>query len=402
MTADQPRVLVVHNRYQQRGGEDLAFEAESALLEAHGHPVDRLEFSNDVIPEQPSILKRVGLARDTVWASGSARTVAQRASAFGADIVHFHNTFPLVSPASFRAARRTGAAVVSSIHNYRFVCSSGDLFRDGKLCTDCLGQRVPWHGVQHACYRDSRQQTAVVTAMLTFHDLRRTWARDVDLFLTPSQATADLIAGSIPRERLRVKPNFVPGDWTAPLGESPRSGFLFVGRLTVEKGVMVLLEAWRRGGTGELTVIGDGPLRADVEAAAAENPLVRFIGETSRDEVLEAMRRTSALIVPSIWQEPFGLVVTEAFACGTPVIAARSGALPEIVGEGETGFLYDPLNPDGLVKIARQAAADPEKLRTFGQRARTVFETRYSAEANYELMRGAYDEALRHRAAATV
>ncbi len=375
------------------------FEAETALLEQRGHAVDRLSFTNEAIEDQAGLLARARLAAGTVWSRASARTVSQRARRFGAEIVHFHNTMPLVSPGAFGAARGTGAAVVASLHNYRLVCPSADLFRDGSHCTDCVGKRVPWPSVRHRCYHDSAVQTGVIATTLTFHRLRRTWSRDVDLALTPSEAAARHLEGALAPGRLRVKPNFVAGEVTPPPEGSPRAGVLYVGRLTVEKGIPVLLDAWRRHTPGRLTIIGDGPERGAVEAAEAAEPSIDFVGEADRQQVLQAMRDAEALIMPSVWEEPFGLVVTEAFASATPVVAARSGALVEIVDDGESGLLYNALDPDDLAATVRSALGDPARLRRFGQHAREVFERRYSAEANYELLLNAYEEALRHRAA---
>ena len=233
--------------------------------------------------------------------------------------------------------------------------------------------------------------------MLSFHGARRTWSRDVDLFLTPSAAAASFLDGAVPSARLRVKTNFIADPGPPPRDDGARSGFLYVGRLTVEKGIPALLDAWRRRAPGELTVMGDGPLRSMVEAAAKDLPQIRFAGEAQRHEVIEAMRSASALIVPSVWQEPFGLVVIEAFASATPVIAARNGALPELVDDGERGLIYDALDPDDLVRAVDQAVSEPDLMRERGRRARAVFEERYSADVNYELLVAAYDEALRHR-----
>jgi len=323
--------------------------------------------------------------------------VQERTQRFAPDVVHFHNTFPLVSPAAFRAARGSGAAVVASLHNYRLVCPSADLFRDGQECTDCLGRRIPWPGVQHGCYRDSRVQTAVVASMLGFHNLRRSWSRDVDLFLTPSQATAQLLQSGVPSDRLRVKPNFITDDVDPPPPGAARSGFLFVGRLTVEKGILVLLEAWRRHAPGELTIVGDGPLRSAVEEAARDLPLIQVAGETDRAGVMRAMGDAAALIVPSVWQEPFGLVVIEAFASETPVIAARSGALPELIEHERSGLLYEATDPDALGTAVARAVEDPELMLQLGRHARQVYQSRYSAATNYDLLIEAYEEALDRR-----
>jgi len=403
-TATPPRVLVVHNRYQQPGGEDVAFEAEAALLEAHGHPVDRLEFSNDDIPPDRSLRTTLQLTLDTIWSRSAARTVAERARHFRADIVHFHNTLPLVSPAAFRAARHTGAAVVASLHNYRAACPSATIFRDGHRCTDCVGKLLPWPGILHACYRDSRPQTAVVAAMLTTHRLRRTFARDVDLFLTPSEATRAIVAEHLPPDRILVKPNFTadPGAGLPPdpSAVAPPDTFLYVGRLTVEKGVPTLLDAWSTArGTppAPLTIVGDGPLRPQVERAAAANPYLSYLGQVDRPTLLRQLRRAHALVIPSLWDEPFGLVAIEAYAASLPVIAARTGALPEIVEDGVTGLLVSPGSADDLSRAATRLVAQPDLAGEMASAARARYEARYTPEANYDLLATAYHEAIQHR-----
>lgn len=395
------RILLVHNRYQQPGGEDIAFGAEAALLEERGHVVERLEVSNSSIPKHPSVIDAAKLAVRTVWSRESAQKIAALTSSFGADIVHFHNTFPLLSPSVFGAARRAGASVVASAHNYRLICPSAVLFRDGGACTACVGRAVAWPGIQHACYRGSHAQTAVVTSMLALHRIRRTWSRDVDLFLTPSEATrAQLQRGGISADQIIAKPNFLMED---PLdGRSPKdrqsSEFLFVGRLTVEKGIPTLLEAWKRGAPGHLTIAGDGPLRQEVDQAASETATITALGAIEREDVFDRMRTASALIVPSIWEEPFGLIAIEAFACGLPVIAARAGALPEIVSEGQTGLLTKPADADDLVRALHQAVSDPEVFRAMGAAARQTFERQYTAEANYSSLMAAYERAQQVRA----
>ena len=360
MAPDPGSVLVVHNRYRQAGGEDAVVAAETALLAANGHRVETFVVDNADLPDPSGVVGRARLAAETIWSARSAREVAAAARDVGADVVHVHNFLPQLSPSVHGAARDTGAAVVQTLHNYRLVCPAATLLRDGRVCEDCRPMPIALPAVVHACYRGSRAETAVVTAMLAVHRLRRTWVRDVDAFiaLTPSAARL-LVSGGLPAARLHVKANFV--DVPAPPDDGPRDGFLFVGRLSVEKGIAPLLAGWRRGRPGvdpdrSSAMARHGPRS---RRPAAVDPTIRLLGQVDRSVVVDEMRRAAALVMPSIWYEGMPMTLVEAFANGLPVIASDLGAMADMVAEGRTGRRFPAGDAGALAGALRDAAADP-------------------------------------------
>lgn len=389
------RILRVHNRYQERGGEDVSFDTEVQLLRERGEEVHSLLFSNDDIAEQRSHRESLNLALSTVWSRSGKDRVASTVKSFRPDVVHFDNTFPLVSPAAYSACRESGAAVVQSLRNYRLLCPSATFFRDGHVCEDCLGKPIPLPGVIHSCYRHSRAQTSVIASMNTFHRLRGTWRKDVDRFITLTAFSRNkFVEGGLPSDRIVVKPNFVHVPHDASTKQP--SGFLFVGRLTPEKGINTLLSAWQSVGGLPLQIIGDGPLQKAVESVAASFPSVELLGRLSSEQTYSRMRDAQALIFPSEWYETFGRVAIEAFAQSTPVIAASIGAIAELVQDGETGLLFEPGNMLELSAKVRWAAEHPGDMRRMGENARMTYEARYTPERNYDLLMDIYQQAIHH------
>ena len=353
-------VLFVHNRYQERGGEDSVFEAESALLEARGHRVERLLFDNRDLLSETSTTGSLLLAVETIWSRPAREKLTGLADQFQPDVVHFHNTLPKVSPAAYGAAKKAGAAVVQTLHNFRMSCLSGLMYRRGSPCEDCHGQAVPWQGVVHGCYRGSRAQTGVVASMLTLHRLRGTYRRDVDLYLAPSEFLRQkAIQSGLEPDSVVLKPNFLSPD----PGAKPEGGdyALFVGRLTETKGIRSLLKAYelRDSGLPELRVAGDGELAGLVQAAAGSDQRISFRGALSGDQVLSEMSGAMALVFPSVWYENFPMVIVEALACGLPVVASRLGALPELVDDGRNGALFAADDETDLGNTLAAMAAKP-------------------------------------------
>lgn len=392
------RVLIAHNRYQQTGGEDAVVADEAALLTSRGHEVHQLLVDNRDIPEQRSVLTSARLAVDTIWSRQAAEQVRTAVREFRPDVVHFHNTFPLISPSAYYAVRAEGVPVVQTLHNYRLLCPAAIFHRDAKsVCEDCLGRIVPWPGVVHGCYRQSRPQTGVVAAMLVAHRAARTWHRAVDRYVALTEfARQRFVAGGLPADRIVVKPNFVHPD---PGPGAHRGGYaLFVGRLTPEKGIPTLLAAWEHlEGRIPLKIVGDGPLREQVVRAAQRHPEIEWLGPRPSDEVLALMGDALAVIVPSEWYETFGRVVVEAYATGTPVISSRIGALAELVDHGTTGLTVEPGQPGALADGVRWAMAHPVEWRAMATAARRVFEERYTAERNYDALLAIYAAARRCR-----
>lgn len=386
-TAGPAKVLLVHNFYQQPGGEDQVFAAEAALLESRGHEVVCFTAHNDRVKQ----LGPLQLGATTLWSHSAHRDLRRLLRRERPQVMHVHNTLPLLSPSVYFAARAEGVPVVQTLHNFRLLCPGGLLLRDGEVCEACVGKAFPAAGVVHACYRGSRAATGAVAGMLGVHRILGTWSRRVDAFIALTEISRrKFIEGGLPPERIRVKPNFVAPD----PGMGPhRGGYaLFVGRLAPEKGICTLLEAWTRlGETVPLKVVGDGPLAPRVAGCTA--PGVEWLGRRSREEVLHLMRDARVLVFPSEWYETFGLTMAEAFATGLPVVASRLGAMAEIVADGHTGLHFAPGDADDLVRKIEWAAAHPSELATMGEHARKEFEARYAAGANYRMLMEIYDSA---------
>jgi glycosyltransferase involved in cell wall biosynthesis len=284
--------------------------------------------------------------------------------------------------------------VLATLHNYRLICPNASLFRDNRVCEDCVGKLAPWPGVLHACYRDSRAQSAAVASMLAFHKLRRTWSRDVDVFIAPSQfLRRKLIEGGLPAARISVRPNAVA---TPP--EQPREtgdAFLYVGRLAVNKGVQTMLRAWQDdAGLPQLRVVGGGELEGAVQEVAQKAAgRIDYAGLLPHEEVFRAMASAQALIFPSTWYENQPLTILEAFASGVPVIASRLGAIPELVREGETGLLFEPGDAADLATKVRWASENAAAMREMGEKARAVYQAEYSPEFSIETLLRLYEAA---------
>jgi glycosyltransferase involved in cell wall biosynthesis len=306
---------------------------------------------------------------------------------FNPDVIHVHNTFPLISPSFYWAAAKAKVPVVQTLHNFRLFCPQAVFLREGKVCEDCLG-KVPWRGVVHGCYRDSKAQSAVLAGMVTAHRAIGTWRNKVTRYIALNEfCRQKFIQGGLPAERILVKPNFV--DFAAQ-PEVSRNGFLFVGRLSVEKGIETLALAMKQVSHIELRVAGTGPESPLLDNIGA----LQMLGALSADEVRAQMNQSTALVLPSIWYENFPRVLVEALACSLPVIASRIGALAELIEDGVTGLLFEPGNATDLAAKINWAQQNPHKMREMGRNARNVYEAKYTANQNYHQLMAIYGEAI--------
>jgi glycosyltransferase involved in cell wall biosynthesis len=384
------RVLLAHNAYQQRGGEDVVFESELDLLRSRGNKVSSYLVSNNEVLKA----NRFRLAADTLWSSGTKRTLQHLLRETQPHVAHFHNTFPLISPAGYAACRAEGVPVVQTLHNYRLLCPNALFFRDGHVCEDCMGKIVTWPGVAHSCYRGSRAATGVTAAMLTTHRVLHTWAEAVDVYVALTEfARQKFIEGGLPAEKLVVKPNFV---WPDPgPGEGGGRYALFVGRLSPEKGVNTLLAAWELVGDKlPLKIVGNGPMSAQVEDVTKRFAGVEWLGSASATRVYHFMGEATVLVFPSEWYETFGRVAVEAFARGTPVIGANIGAIGELIDHGRTGLHFRPGDPEDLAARVDWILSHPLAFAGMRRAARAEFETKYTADRNYEMLVKTYETAM--------
>jgi glycosyltransferase involved in cell wall biosynthesis len=385
------KILLVHAYYRQPGGEEEVFRAERELLEQRGHDVVTFTMSN----EQMASMGRLAQARATIWNGDAAAELREVVRTERPALAHFHNTFPLLSPAVLRAAHAERVPVVQTLHNYRLICSNGLFLREGRNCEKCLGRSLPWPAVVHRCYRDSVAASGVVATMLTTHRLARTWVDHVDRFIVPTEfAKGKLLEAGLAADRLSVKPNFVP-DPALPV--YPREDFaLFVGRLSEEKGIGTLLAAWKDLPSVPLTIVGDGPLRGWVEDRAREmggGARINVLGRREPDEVRTLMQRARLLVFPSESYEGGPRVVLEAFAAGLPVVASRLGSMTELIEDGRTGLHFTARDSSDLAAKIRHAISGAPLAR-MGRDARQEYESRYTPDRNYELLRAIYDLAI--------
>ena len=377
---------MLHNRYLVPGGEDQASAAEAALLRDHGHEVELLEEDNRRVEQ----LGNVQTALRTLWSLESYRRVNEKLRGGKVDILHVQNFFPLWSPSVFYAASRNKVPVVQTLHNYRLMCVNSLLFRDQHLCEECLGRLLPWRGVVHACYRDSRAASAVVAGMVGGHKLAGTWRNRIRTYIAVSEfARAKYIAGGLPAEKIVVKPNFIHP--TPAPGNGGGGYALYVGRLSPEKGIATMLAAWKSAHNAiPVKIVGEGPLAKRVIEAGQACREVEYLGSKSLPEVLDLMRSAEFLVFPSEWYETMGRTIMEAFAVGTPVVASSIGPPASMVVAGETGFHFNPGNIAELREKVEWCSRNLALLRAMRSKARQAFEAGYTGTANAAMLLAIY------------
>ena len=367
------------------------------MLRSRGHVV--LEFTrySDEIRIQGTWGAIKG-ALATPWNPWSAHAIGQVVAEFKPDVVHVHNTFPLISPAIFHAIGPRAGRVLT-LHNYRLFCPAAIPLRDGRVCTECLDTRSSLPSLRHGCYRHSRLATLPLAFSVALHLTLNTWTRQVDAFIALSDFQRQLMVQSgLPAARVYVKPNFFPSN-PQPVPWADRQNYaVFAGRLTAEKGVETLIRAWTRwgGSAPELRILGDGPLRASLQwlAAAVPTAPIRFFGQVSAQEAERHIAGGKLLVLPSEGFETFGMAVLEAFVYGTPAAVSDLGLLPTLVQPGVSGVVFAPGDPDALLRAVRAAWEAPGLLERLGQGARAAFETKYTAAVNYAMLMDIYAQAI--------
>ena len=392
------KVLQCHNLYQQPGGEDRVVRDEAELLQSRGHEVVQFTKHNDSISE----FSRVRLALETIWSCQSARELKQLVRDEQPDVVHFHNTLPLISPAAYSAARSQGAAVVQTLHNYRFVCPSATLFRNGTTCERCVGKAFAWPAVRHGCYRGSSSASSVVAVMLAVHRSLKTYSRAIDAYIACSNfARQKLVEGGLPEAKIFVKPNFLVGDLRANRERGDYA--MFLGRLSPEKGIDTLLAAWEMlPPSTRLKLVGNGPLADRVQEAASRCPHIEWLPGKSDTEVADLMAAARFLILPSVNYEGFPKTIVESLALGTPIVASNLGAMAELIDDQRTGRLFRPGDAGHLAAVVNELYADGRALAEMRIEARREYEEKYTAQRNYELLLEVYRNAIARRRGAVL
>jgi glycosyltransferase involved in cell wall biosynthesis len=381
-------VLVIHNQYQQPGGEDVVVRAEVDLLRGAGHRV--LQFTqNNATLASCSPLKTAALLVTTTWNRTAYATIRALLEKERPDVVHCHNLLPQVSPAAYYACQSTGVPVVQTLHNYRLFCPAGTFFRNGQVCADCT--RSLASAVKRGCYRSSRLETATVAMMLEFHRIRETWTSTVNAYIALTQFSRNFFVDlGLPHKKIHVKPNFLSHD--PGRRSSPGNYALFVGRLSPEKGALEMLRAWLHLPHIPLVVVGDGPLYNDALQVLQSSGCthIRLLGRMTAQDTQTQIKGARFLVFPSRWYEPFGMVLLEAAAAGVPAIAARIAGVPELVIEGKTGLLFDLQAPDDLASKVNWGWTHPAEMEAMGSVARQLYLENFTAPKNYESLMNVY------------
>lgn len=386
------RVLLVHNFYKQVGGEDGVFKAEKELLEKCGYLVETYTDHNDRITE----LNKFNLLADTIWSRSSYQRISKILKTFKPDVVHCHNTFPLISPSIYYACDKYNVPLVQTLHNFRLLCPNALFYRNGNVCEECLGKDFYWPAIRYGCYHQSVIQSTVVAGMLFTHRQLGTWKQKVTRYIALTEfGRQKFIEGGLPAAKISVKPNFIKDPLKENLfDDKPRKGALFIGRLSPEKGIDTLLQAFQELPGIPLMFVGDGPLKEKVQVFSKNLSNIFFVGYQPKLKVLELMLQAQLLIFPSQWYEGFPMTLIESFACGTPVIASNFETMAEILRDGETGFLFPPGDAAALAATVRRALSNSQTLLEMGRRARETYLTYYTPEKNYEQLMAIYQQAI--------
>lgn len=397
------KVVIVHNAYPQYGGEDTVVANETAMLKRHGY---------DVVPrivptEESGALNLIRCGLSAVWNPVAARQLKLLLQREKPDIVHCHNTFPLLSPSIFAACRKAGIPVVQTIHNYRHICPAGGFFRDGAICEECIGKKFPSPVLKYRCYRNSRIASAIPAMTAYTQRIRRTFERDVDAVIALNLFGKEkLIEGGLPADRIVIKPNFSLDPEMSDPGPRPEEKpftLCFAGRLSTDKGIGVLLDAWTdffkavtAGSTPQprLRIMGEGEMADRVVTAAEQCPGIEYLGRLSHSDTVREIAQADGLVCPSIWYEGMPMTLLEAFSVGTPVIASRIGGLPEMVQEGINGLLFTPGDKEQLEAHFHKLYAAPALIDEMGSNARKIHESRYSEEVNFPLLDTIYRDVI--------
>ncbi|MDH4219477.1 MAG: glycosyltransferase family 4 protein [Candidatus Aminicenantes bacterium] len=400
------KILLVHNFYGSRApsGENTVYAAERELLRQYGHTV--IEFtrhSDEII--NGGIFGTIRGAFTTLWNPFSKRVLESVLEKEKPDVMHVHNTFPLLSPSIFYATQDSKTAIVLTLHNYRTFCAAGILLRDCHPCTECLERESVFPALKYGCYRQSRLATLPLATMIALHRKVGTWSKRVDAFivLTEFQKSKMTEAG-LRSETVYVKPNFYlnppnPLPWDE---REPKA--VYVGRLGVEKGVNILIDAWKMwsGDAPCLEIIGDGPEKSGLQKSINGDGLegkVSLLGYLNPPEAQKRLATARLLLLPSLSFEGFPMAIPEAFALGVPVAASDIGAIPFIVKDNKNGILFKPGDASALYRAVKEIWDRSNWLSSLGQAARQEFNRKYTADANYEILMNIYQKAMERKKA---
>jgi glycosyltransferase involved in cell wall biosynthesis len=389
------KILLIHNQYKQKGGEDVVFKAESSLLKEKGHTVYEYKISNDNLKTE-SLFDKIKVGINTIWSVKSYREIKKLIIEIQPDVVHIHNTFPQLSPSIYWAVKSLNIPVVQTLHNYRLTCANGLLYRNSKICEECV-KRGKYSALKHKCYRGSFLATLPLVIMFYLHKIIGTYKNKVDIYITLTNFAKNMmIESGLPEDKIKVKPNFVNINFNKTIYtdiNKRKKQFIFVGRIVKEKGINLLLEAFDQNIEDfDLVVIGEGPERENLQRKYRKNKRIKWYGQLNNDEVLEEISKSYSLVMPSKLYETFGMVVIEALSVGTPVIVPNHAGFPDIISPNENGYLFQPNGVTDLALKMKKIIALNNNWNEFSKNALKSYEKYYTSEKNYQYLMDIYNK----------
>lgn len=385
------RILLIHNKYKQAGGEDGVFKTEGELLAGFGHIVEEMVFDNSSIN---GFLNKCINGLKFLYNPTSAKAIGKKIEQFKPDVIHVHNFVPLISPSVFWVANKHKVPIILTLHNFRMICPSATLFHKNFIYEKSLQSSFPWDAIMKGVYRNSVVETAILAFGMAFHHMIGTWNNKVDFYIALTSFAKGKFVGArvpLPTQKVLVKPNSVSdcGMGTA----RRRDHFLFVGRLVEEKGLRTLLQAALLS-PFKLIIIGEGPMQQEVIDHAKLNPNVVYLGPQNKATVISHMKACAGLIFPSLWYEGLPLTMVEAFSAGTPVIASNHGAMAELINDGVNGLLFEPGRERELVRRIEDVMYERVDVDAISEKARATYLKYYTPERNYNLLLTIYNRAI--------
>lgn len=387
------KILIVHNNYFEKGGEDYVFESDVEMLKKFGHEVICYKRSNEEIKELTTLQKIRFFLKDIIWSERTFSEIKALVKKEKPDIAHLHNIFLMVSPSVYEALKAEGIPVVQSLCNYRLFCPNGIFYRNGSICQACkAGNFMP--AIMHRCLRNSFLISLFWSRMLKYHYKRKTFFDKIDAYVVLSEfSRSKFIELGLPEEKIFVKPVFI--NRGVEKEEIHKDDYaLFIGRLADYKGVYTLISAYEKLPQFHIKIMGDGPLYKELARNTKRFSNIELLGSLSADRKLAYIKKSRFIIFPSECYETFGGVITEAFACGIPVIAARLGTRIELIEDGKTGLHFTPQDTEDLASKISWAYENPEEMKEMGRQARKECEIKYTQERNYEILKGIYGKVL--------
>ncbi len=393
------RILLVHNYYNSDfpSGENQAFEVEKRMLIFYGHDVEVFTYHSDTI-KKSSIFTLLRVSLFVAWNPAAYIKIKKVLTQFKPDVVHIHNTYPLISPSIFYAISPT-IATIMTLHNYRLTCANGIPFRNNKICIECINKRSIFPSLYHKCYKNSLLYTIPSATNIALHRLLKTWKNKVNSFivLTEFQKKMIIKSGIISSDSVYIKPNFYMGKPVATSYRDRLDYVVFVGRLSSEKGLETLIDAWCILGDNapELRLIGDGPLKESLEKKAAGMRSIHFLGQVDPKGVKVHIAHAKLLILPSKCFEGFPMVLHEAFAFGTPVLVSDMDPLTSIVINNVNGLIFKTNSPSSLVSTFLNAWRSPSLLRRLSVGSRHSYDENYNMDVSYKKLIQIYEQSIK-------